>query len=44
MYLTVAHLSRGIAVVIAHTASERRGNTFKGFEDFDPKAKAGIWP
>ena len=24
--------------------AERRGNTLKGFRDFRPKARAGIWP
>ena len=27
-----------------HPASERRGNNFKRFEDFDMGGKAGIWP
>jgi hypothetical protein len=29
---------------MSNTAAERRGNTFRGFKDLDPKTKDTIWP
>ena len=35
---------RSCADIKLVTASERKGNTFEGFQDFSLKAKAMIWP
>jgi len=36
--------ARGASIEGPRATSERRGNTLKGFKDFDLKAKAKFWP
>jgi hypothetical protein len=44
MSLKYEPASEPLRIFDTQPARERRGNNLKGFQDFDLKAKARIWP